>query len=318
MTENEDFKKKYELGKKIERWRSEGEGVFEVIGKKSGEKRAVKIIDKKDIIENFIKYNCYKEPTEEEKKSLFNEIYNEVEIMKEVEGKNKDNKNTVKYYESFETENEFAIIMELCDTDLLRYFQRRKEAFNVDEIHELLTQLNNTFKIMHELKMSHRDLSLNNILIKYENDKIIYKLSDYGVSKKLDIRGFFETICGKQDFMAPEVKTGKYDRKCDLWSLGIIIYILLRRRYPPIEIISRIELTDNPDLNNLIRRLLVEDPDKRLSWDEYFFHPFVYKKNQIIIKLKVSDNDKIKNEFKDIYLKTYCLAPLSSPYPPLL
>ena len=185
MTENEDFKKKYELGKKIEGWRSEGEGVFVVIDRKSGEKRAVKIIDKESIIENFINYNDYKEPTEEEKKSLFNEIYNEVEIMKEVEGKNKDNKNTVKYYESFETENEFAIIMELCDTDLLRYFQRRKEAFNVDEIHELLTQLNNTFKIMHELKMSHRDLSLNNILIKYENDKIIYKLSDYGISKKL-------------------------------------------------------------------------------------------------------------------------------------
>ena len=182
MTENEDFKKKYELRKKI------GEGgfgvVYEVIDRKSGERRAVKIINKERIKEYFIMENL-REPTEEEKKSLFNEIYNEVEIMKEVEGKNKDNKNTVKYYESFETENEFAIIMELCDTDLLRYFQRRKEAFNVDEIHELLTQLNNTFKIMHELKISHRGLGLDDILIKYENDKIIYKLADYGVSKKL-------------------------------------------------------------------------------------------------------------------------------------
>ena len=278
MTENEDFKIKYELGKKI------GGGgfgvVYEVIDRKSGERRAVKIIDKESIIDNFIMDNDYKEPTEGEKKSLFNEIYNEVEIMKEVEGKNKDNKNTVKYYESFETENEFAIIMELCDTDLIKYMSRRNKAFNVDEIHELLTQLNNTFKIMHELKISHRGLGLNNILIKYKNDKKIYKLADYGVSKKLYIREFFETICGKQDFMAPEVKTGKYNRKCDLWSLGIIIYILLRRSFPPEEIIknlSKIELANNPDLNDLIRKLLVKDPGKRLSWDEYFAHPFLYK-----------------------------------------
>ena len=201
--------------------------------------------------------------------------------MKKVEGKNKDNKNTVKYYESFETENEFVIIMELCDTDLLQYFTKRKVVFNAEEILELLTQLNNTFKIMHELKISHRGLGLDDILIKFENGKNIYKLADYGVSKKLvDLKSFFETKCGKADFMAPEVYTGKYDRKCDLWSLGIIIYILMIRKNPSKEIIeniSRIELTDNPDLNNLIRRLLVKDPNDRLSWDEYFLHPFFNK-----------------------------------------
>ena len=279
MTENEDFKKRYELGKRI------GEGgfgtVYEVIDRKRGEKRAAKIIDKEIIIRSFIEDNVYKLPTEEEKISLFNDLYNEVEIMKEVEGKNKDNKNTVKYYESFETENEFVIIMELCDTNLLQYCASREVAFNAKEILELLTQLNNTFKIMHELKISHRGLGLDDILIKFENGKNIYKLADYGVSNKLvDLKPFFETICGKADFMAPEVFTGKYDRKCDLWSLGIIIYILMIRKNPSKEIIeniSRIELTDNPDLNNLIRRLLVKDPNDRLSWDEYFLHPFFNK-----------------------------------------
>ena len=183
MTENEDFKKRYELGKKI------GGGgfgtVYEVIDRKRGEKRAAKIIYKEIIIDSFITNNDYKVPTEEEKKSLFNDLYIEVEIMKKVEGKNKDNKNTVKYYESFETENEFVIIMELCDTDLLQYFTKRKVVFNAEEILELLTQLNNTFKIMHELKISHRGLGLDDILIKFENGKNIYKLADYGVSKKL-------------------------------------------------------------------------------------------------------------------------------------
>ena len=68
---------------------------------------------------------------------------------------------------------------------ILLKFVSKKGPFNDKEIYELLTQLNNTFKIMHENKIYHRDLSLNNILIKFEDDKIIYKLSDYGVSKKL-------------------------------------------------------------------------------------------------------------------------------------
>jgi serine/threonine-protein kinase ULK/ATG1 len=102
--------------------------------------------------------------------------------------------------------------------------------------------------------------------------------------------------------MAPEVKEGKYDGKCDLWSLGIVIYILIKKRNPSDEIIDKIsslELIANTELNNLIQRLLVKDPDKRISWDEYFDHPF-FINNKIIIKLKVTEKDKIQNEFKDI------------------
>ena len=302
MIENEDFKKKYDIGK------SRGQGgfgaIFEVKLKENGEKRAVKIIEKEQLIDSFIELNDYKEPTEEQKKALFDDIYKEVEIMEKVEGKNQENKNTVKYYEKFENETQFVIIMELCDVDLKKFVSKKK-PFNDKEIYELLTQLNNTFKIMHENRIYHRDLSLNNILIKNENDKIIYKLSDYGVSKKLvTIKNKFSSKVGKVDYMAPEVKKGAFDGKCDLWSLGVIIYILIEKKNPTediIENISTIKLTNNLDLNNLIQRLLVKDPEKRLSWDEYFIHPF-FNKNQIIIKLKVTKNDNIGNEFKDIYI----------------
>ena len=87
-----------------------------------------------------------------------------------------------------------------------------------------------------------------------------------------------------------------------MWSLGIIIYILIKKKNPSDEIIdkiSTIELTTNADLNNLIQRLLVKDPNKRLNWDEYFEHPF-FSKNKIIIKLRVTEKNKINNEFKDI------------------
>ena len=312
MTETKEFKIKYELGKK------RGGGGFgtiyevkEINPKDKEEKKAVKVMDKTIKINDFIKQHNYKNPTQEEKAALFADFYKEIEVMQIVEGKNKNNRNTVKYYEYFENESEIAIIMELCDSDLVKFFANKNEAFNSKDIHELLTQLNNTFIIMHENKnIFHRDLSLDNILIKYENDKIIYKLSDYGVSKELvTLRKKFSTKVGKIDFMAPEIKEEKkekeekgYDGKCDLWSLGIIIYILITKTNPSQEILEKIntiDLTYNPDLNDLIRKLLVINPVNRLSWDEYFIHPFF--KNKIIIKLKVSDEDKIGNEFQDIY-----------------
>ena len=304
MTENKEFKDKYELGRKI------GGGGFGTIkeatiknkDKKEEEKVAVKIIDKDHIINSFIGENDYNVPTEEQKQTLYKEIYNEINIMQLVQEKN--NRNTVKYLEKYDNENELAIIMELCDTDLKKMLTNKSKPFNDKEVLEILTQLNNTFIILYEHKIYHRDLSLDNILIKEEKDKAIYKLSDYGISKKLvTLKKHFSTKAGKDDYMAPEINQGPYDGKCDLWSLGIIIYILIKKKNPSkgiLNIISKAELSNNPDLNDLIRRLLIKDPKERLTWDEYFIHPF-FKKNQIIIKLKVTDFDKINNEFADIY-----------------
>jgi surface protein len=304
MTENKEFKDKYELGKKI------GGGGFGTIkeatiknkDKKEEEKVAVKIIDKEHIINSFISENDYNVPTEEQKQSIYKEIYNEINIMQLVQEKN--NRNTVKYLEKYDNENELAIIMELCDTDLKKMLTNKSKPFNDKEVLEILTQLNNTFIILYEHKIYHRDLSLDNILIKEEKDKAIYKLSDYGISKKLvTLKKHFSTKAGKDDYMAPEINQGPYDGKCDLWSLGIIIYILIKKKNPSkgiLNIISKAELSNNPDLNDLIRRLLIKEPKERLTWDEYFIHPF-FKKNEIIIKLKVTDSDKIENEFTNIY-----------------
>ena len=91
---------------------------------------------------------------------------------------------------------------------------------------------------MSQNKMAHRDLKPENILIKYknENDKneFIIKLSDYGEAKRLTMtRNVFTTNVGTLSYMAPEILNGEsYDLKCDLWSLGIIIYILYFREHP--------------------------------------------------------------------------------------
>ena len=85
--------------------------------------------------------------------------------MKECQKNN--NKNSVKFYEYYDTDDEFIIVMELCDENLVSLIKRIQRTLNLDEIYDLLSQLNNTFKIMYESKIAYRDINLNNILIKY-------------------------------------------------------------------------------------------------------------------------------------------------------
>lgn len=110
--------------------------------------------------------------------------------MKIIEGKNKDNINTVKFYEYFHTEKEFCIVMELCDENLFQILSKKEQnkGFDIDDIKNILTKLNKSFKIMSENNIVHRDLKLQNILVKYKNKEktdYIVKLTDYGISKHL-------------------------------------------------------------------------------------------------------------------------------------
>ena len=161
---------------------------------------------------------------------------------------------------------------------------------------EILLQLNNTFKIMVKNRVAHRDLKLDNILLK-KNEKAqnIWKLIDYGVSKQLPNPSLeYTTFVGSICYIAPEILEGNpYTNKCDLWSLGIIIYYLyfLEPPYNGVKFYALknqikdlgkkgLKKTGNTNLDDLIDKLLEADPIKRITWEEYFNHPFL-KNNKI-------------------------------------
>ena len=77
--------------------------------------------------------------------------------------------------------------------------------------------------------------------------------------------------------MAPEVRHNeKYNQECDLWSLGVIIYVLFFKKFPEIkEGKCEIESTGNLDLDDLLRNLLITNPEERLTWKNYFNHSFL-------------------------------------------
>ena len=156
---------------------------------------------------------------------------------------------------------------------------------------------------MNKHLLVHRDLKLENILIKYENKKLIFKLTDYGLSKQLlTISKRMTSKIGTYHFIAPEILKGEsYNQECDLWSLGVIIYVLYFRKYPyngedNLAILRQIETqgqnalekSRNYYLDDLIRKLLTADQNKRIKWESYFNHPIFNDKQQpniILIKL---------------------------------
>ena len=222
---------------------------------------------------------------------LLKAYYREIEIMKKCQCQN-----SIRFIKEFQTQNNFNIIMELCDTDLLCYLYQRPKPFSSEEIKECFLQLNNAFKKMNENNIIHRDLKLGNVLIKFidkSKKKFIPKLTDYGFSKELTMYNFDQnTHLGTPATMAPEVMMNIKcnSDKMDLWSIGVMMYQLYYKEVPydgntEEEILRKINSNlpykqpEDPKLRDLINRLLVVNVEKRISWKDYFNHPFFTGEN---------------------------------------
>ena len=319
---NENYRNYYEIGERI------GKGAFGEVKKvklrnTQDDYRALKIIDLKDIRDKINENILIEDPKASFEKNM-KDIKNELQNMR-ICSNNNQNENSVKYFEYFESEDEFAIVMELCDDNLLKKLKDTQKGFSTEEIYRIMTQLNNTFKIMNDNGIVHRDIKLENILTKSinnnENDFLV-KLTDYGISKKVTNSTMCKTHVGTILTMAPEILEGeeneKYTNECDLWSIGIIIYQLYFRSFPfqglnetvllkniklkKGKVINKDHTTGDKNLDDLIKKLLIIDPRERITWKQYFAHPFFNRaSNQIIIKIIITNKDKDENGFKDIY-----------------
>ena len=215
-------------------------------------------------------------------------IEDEIRIMKSM-----NSENSVSFINSISTKKYFYIIMEYCEFTLEQYIQRRQNPFSVSEIKYLLNQLNNAFKIMNEKKIIHRDLKPSNILISLKQiDKCLIKITDYGSSNfQDDMTG--ETTDHTPLYSSPELLNGEIiNSKIDIWSLGIIIYYLLNKEHPytgKTEVLilnniksgKKLKLSDDDLLNDLIIKMLKFNVSERISWDEYFNHPFFKENNDV-------------------------------------
>ena len=292
---NQNYTKYFEI---LERLGAGGYGIiYKAKDKKTGQQKAIKIMDKKKIRNKLEQdFVTPREATNEDLKPIIDGFFNGVNHMKILQGINNENKNnTVIFEEYFNNYDYFVIVMELCNDNLYNYIKKKSNFLKFEEIQQILIQLNNSFRIMVKNKILHRALKPENILVKTEeNSKILYKLklTEYSCllheSKRIDLDHtiFSENLC----IYAPEVLNGEtYTEESDLWSLGITIYFLFNKVYPfsgknKKEILNNIKrglakkISENSDFNDLINKLLEVDPEERMSWKEYFKHPFLINK----------------------------------------
>lgn len=164
-------------------------------------------------------------------------------------------------------------------------------CFAEGEAVRIIFQILNAVSYMHRNDVVHRDLKPENILFETKDEGSPVKIIDFGLACEHLGQTPMTTLVGTPYYIAPEVLRRKYGKSCDLWSVGVIAYILLSG-YPPFNGSDNEEIHQSiqkgqfsfpsrewkgtsRDARDFIRRLLVTDPSKRMTADQALNHPWI-------------------------------------------
>ena len=247
------------------------------------------------------------------------EILNEINILRTM-----DHPGVLKIFEFYSNRESYSIVTELCPGGELFQQIIDKGPFNEKYSAFIMYQLFSAINYCHKMNIVHRDLKPENILIvsKDQNNYPIIKICDFGTSKIFEKGKIERKLVGSSYYIAPEVLKKRYNEKCDLWSLGVIMYILLSAR-PPFggrdddEIMDRVATgvydLESPPFDkvsqnalDLIRKLLTLDIKERISAEEALKHPWFKENKSQELYNQINDNETIKNLLENLkkYRKT--------------
>uniref|UniRef100_A0A8C1N250 non-specific serine/threonine protein kinase n=1 Tax=Cyprinus carpio TaxID=7962 RepID=A0A8C1N250_CYPCA len=190
------------------------------------------------------------------------------------------------------------IIMECMEGGELfsRIQVRGDQAFTEREASEIMRDIGTAIQYLHNMNIAHRDIKPENLLYNSKEDTGVLKLTDFGFAKETSLHNPLQTPCYTPYYVAPEVLgPEKYDKSCDMWSLGVIMYILLCG-FPPFysntgQAISpgmkrRIRMGQyefpkpewaevSEEAKQLINQLLKTDPNERMTIEQFMNHPWI-------------------------------------------
>lgn len=235
--------------------------------------------------------------------------------------------NIVQLLEYFEEDDKFYLIFEKMRGGSLLSHLQRNVCFSENEARDVVRHISNGLKFLHDKGIAHRDLKPENILCTRTDSVCPVKLCDLDLASKIMLHHYhsnsvttpeLQSPVGSAEFMAPEVvdafvgESLSYDKRCDLWSVGVILYIMLCG-YPPFygecsrsdcgwnkgkpcyecqeTLFNRIQIGrfDFPDedwkdksdnVKDLIRHLLTRNVNRRYTIDELLHHPFLNPESQ--------------------------------------
>ena len=255
-----------------------GKGTFSIvklgINKKTNEKVAIKILKKNKII--------HKEDVER--------IEREISILKKL-----SHINVIRIYKINEDEDKYYIFMEYCENGELFHYIVERQRLTEEESSFFFYQLINGLEYIHSENIVHRDLKPENLLLGKYN---ILKIIDFGLSNFCETDNFLETPCGSPCYASPEMVSGKkYNgHTIDIWSTGIILFAMMCG-YLPFEDqdndilfkkILKCKIKYPEYLSDmavdLMKKILVREPEKRISLEEIKLHPYYLKGREIFIR----------------------------------
>ncbi|KJE97821.1 calcium/calmodulin-dependent protein kinase II gamma M subunit [Capsaspora owczarzaki ATCC 30864] len=207
--------------------------------------------------------------------------------------------NIVKLHEVYEAPHTYFMVFELVSGGELFEDIVRRTFYSERDASHLMLQILSAMQHLHRLEIVHRDLKPENLLLESQRDGADIKLTDFGLAVMLEKQqNEWFGFAGTPGYLSPEVvKRVPYGKPVDMWAIGIILYILLAG-YPPFwdddtkVLYEQIKLGEyeypSPDWDDvsseardLIDRLLVQDPAKRLTVDQALAHPWIAQSDRV-------------------------------------
>jgi len=294
----------YEMGKEL------GSGAFSTVvlatSKDTGEKFAVKIVNRSSL-------NAMSEKA----------LRREINILTGF-----NHPNILRLIETYTTIQKHFLVTEILEGGEL--FDRivEKSVYTEGEARDLSKTLIETMEYCHLRQVAHRDLKPENILLKSLDDDTQITIADFGLARKAPDDDSLQTFCGSPMYLSPEIiRRKRYGTQTDMWSLGVIIFILLGG-YPPFSDDDR-QIQDkliakgkyefyeeywdevSGSAQKLIKSLLVIDPKKRLSATDALNHRWFEKQRAALTKKTLKSQESIAvnfvhGKFKQAVKKVSC------------
>ncbi|OMJ84533.1 hypothetical protein SteCoe_14340 [Stentor coeruleus] len=219
------------------------------------------------------------------------EVFQEYNILREL-----DHPNIIKIFEAFETPKNFYIVFENVTGGTL--LEKSKKLGFEGEFSKYAHELFSALNYMHKQGVIHCNLCPEYIVLSTDDDNAVLKIIGFTLAQKISDKKPIEINKIRIEFASPEVFNNEFTTKSDIWSAGVVLYNILTTRYPfpkgsiemTIDSISKCQVDYNNSgfasislqAKNLIKSILVLDPNQRPSCEQLLENPWFYESKQTI------------------------------------